>query len=427
MARPVTHGPSYVPAMSTLPAMKRIMRRPQHTWTVRHEPFALQPIAIIPVLPGDSLKAFSWQCRSVLDPIKARLSGWWLEHYWFYVKHRDLSAISGTLQDMMINPQASTSAAYSGARTITYNQGATTAIDFTYHCMIECVKWYFRVDDEAWNFAVDSLNTPYAQIGMPGWWDSLCKASDIAAQDIALTVGVDDVITASEVENMMSQWELLRSQGVIGDITYEDYLRSYGVSIPQASPSPGKPELLRVTRDWSYPVNTVEPTTGVPTSAVSWAIQEKADKNRFFSEPGFIFGLECVRPKIFSSAQKTAAAHWMLDAYRWIPAVLANDIRTSLVKFTAGTGPLPGLTADYVVDFRDLLLYGDQFTNVDLTAVTGMSALALPEVTGQRKYPTAALIDTLFVTPVTKRYLYSDGICKADIASRVTDFTPTLQ
>ena len=37
------------------------------------------------------------------EPVKSALSGWWLEHYLFYVKHRDLGDAQ-TLVNMMLDP-----------------------------------------------------------------------------------------------------------------------------------------------------------------------------------------------------------------------------------------------------------------------------------------------------------------------------------
>ena len=86
-----------------LPRVGRKLRQPKHTWNVRHLPFAIQPICIAPVLPGETLKNALIQARAVTRPVKHPLIGWWLEYYWFYVKHRCL-ADGETLQQMMLDP-----------------------------------------------------------------------------------------------------------------------------------------------------------------------------------------------------------------------------------------------------------------------------------------------------------------------------------
>ena len=54
-----------------------------------------------------------------------------------------------------------------------------------------------------------------------------------------------------------------------------------------------------MSSEWAYPANTVDPATGLPTGSASFAVNIRADKDRFFNEPGFIFGVTMVRPKIF--------------------------------------------------------------------------------------------------------------------------------
>ena len=87
----------------------RIPRRPAHPFFVRHRPFQIQPFMIAPVLPGETLKAANLQVRAVTDPLKNRLTGWWLEHYLFYVPHQALTDVT-TLEAMMLDPSATQSA-----------------------------------------------------------------------------------------------------------------------------------------------------------------------------------------------------------------------------------------------------------------------------------------------------------------------------
>ena len=77
----------------------RTLRRPQHPFSLMIRPFQLQPFSIAPVLPGETLKNLLTQARVVTDPLNplTRVVGWWCEHYYFYVKHRDLS--EGAVRD----------------------------------------------------------------------------------------------------------------------------------------------------------------------------------------------------------------------------------------------------------------------------------------------------------------------------------------
>lgn len=155
-------------------------------------------------------------------------------------------------------------------------------------------------------------------------------------------------------------------------------------------------------RDWQYPSNTVEATTGVPSSAVSWAVSDRLDKDRFFREPGFIFGVTVARPKIYMSNQKGAAVEMLNTAESWLPSLLGEQPWTSLRKFAATAGPVAGLGAspanDYWVDVRDLFMYGDQFVNFALTE-TDAGFVALPKA-GMNKH---------YVSDADRKALFADG------------------
>jgi len=188
-------------------------------------------------------------------------------------------------------------------------------------------------------------------------------------------------------------------------------------------------ELLRYVRDWTYPVNTVDPSDGSPFSACSWVIAERADKDRFFSEPGFVFGVTVTRLKFYSSKQTGNVASHMDDAYTWLPAVLANDRSTSLKLVANGSGPLPSnIDANgYYIDVRDLLMYGDQFINFALTE-TDAALTALPTNALQTRYPDEDMSEDLFIDNADASGLTRvryDGVVSLNIASTVRDHSPT--
>src|SRR3546814_10510072 len=106
-----------------------------------------------------------------------------------------------------------------------------------------------------------------------------------------------------------AQWEAMRSMQLTAS-TFEDWVKTFGVRVPKAEAEEShRPELLRYIREWSYPSNTINPADGTPSSAVSWSVAERADKDRFFSEPGFLFGCAVARPKVYFSKQKIGRAH----------------------------------------------------------------------------------------------------------------------
>lgn len=396
------------------------MRSPQHNFFLKQIPFTIQPFMIAPVLPGETLKNLLIQSRVVTDPILNSVTGWWLEYYFFYVKHRDLDD-RDTFADMMIDPGTTLTSLKETDDTVSqyFNPGTASQMNWVEKCLKTVTEWYFRAESEAWNnITINSL--PVASVVGNSWLDSFIN-DDSFQTSIEPTIDTSGAsVGISVIEQAMRSWEQLRLDNMT-DMSYEDYLRTYGVNIQKEIPH--KPELLRYIREWQYPSNTINPSTGAPTSAVSWAIAERADKDRFFTEPGFIFGVTCIRPKIYYGNQKSPGVTMLDDAYSWLPAVLADDPQTSLKQFTAGAngGILPNNTDDYWVDTKDLFLFGDQFINIDPTTA-GINSLVLPTAGGVWKYPTnQAMLDNLFVSAnATCRV---DGVVSLKIAGRLENTT----
>ena len=183
--------------------------------------------------------------------------------------------------------------------------------------------------------------------------------------------------------------------------------------------------MIRYVREWTYPTNTIDPTNGAARSAVSWSIQARADKDRFFPEPGFIFGCTVVRPKVYRT-QDGSLADWLMDALTWLPAIMADEPYTSLKQFTATNGPLATAVTDangYWVDVRDLFLYGDQFINY-AADTDKVNLVARPGATVKDwKYPSATDAAELFVDETTNRLIRCDGVVSLNILGRESDAT----
>jgi hypothetical protein len=380
------------------------------------------------------------QARVVSDPIKNPLIGWWYEMYFFYVKLRDLPG-----RDDFTAAMIDVSTDLSG-----YVQSGTTNVaEYTFdggmkwvnQCLQQVTTEYFRDEGEAWDLAaIDSI--PLAQIGVESWATKLTLDTDMAGYDVEAyaddqSAGGDDTLMASEIDAAMRQYSLLREHGVT-EMTYEDYLRSFGVKAAAAE-DPHRPELIRYVRQWTYPTNTITQGTGVPSSALSWSISERADKDRFFPEPGFVFGVSVVRPKIYLAAQKGAGVCMLDDAYAWLPAILRSDPRYSWKQFAETEGPLDGLalggTTGYWVDLADLFLKGDQFINFAMPAVGDDYPLAINQVplpaSGadtmaeiRAKYATEAMAEDLFIDDgdaAGKTRVRYDGVVSLQIASSLRE------
>ena len=406
--------------LKSAPRVGRKLRTPQHSWQVRNKPFTLQPVCIAPVLPGETLKNALFQARVVTEPIKNPLVGWWIEYYWFYVKHRDLAG-SATFQAMMIDPGTSmASQVVAGAELKMFRH--TNKIDWLGQCMDKIVADYFRGEGDA---PADVDGLPVVGLNGNSLFDSVMLSSTLATGDFSVDLNANATITASEVERALVQWEFLKANNLM-TMSYEDYLRTYGVKVDDPE-TVARPELLRYIREWSYPTNTVEATTGVPSSAVSWAISERMDKDRFFKEPGFIVGVTCARPKVYFSLQRTAGVNLLDDAYAWLPALMRDDPATSLKRLASNADSIITTTgnAEFVLDIKDLFVYGDQFVNFDIDAGTADgSYVALPSAGLEKRYPTETDINSLFVGGTPTALVKQDGVARFSILGGLDDSTP---
>lgn len=393
-------------------------RNPTHTFQLRTRPFQIQPFMIAPVLPGETLKNFLFQARVVTDPLKHPLIGWHLEHYWFYVKHRDLAG-SDDFQSMVLQFGHTMTAQETAADKVAFYH-KDNQIDYVGQCLKAVVEAYFRADGEAWNdYMLGDLPVARYNGQRDTWMESLTLDSNLSKGDGQET-------TAEDLDRNMMQYNFMR-QMEMTNMSYEDWLKTYGVRLA-AQERENRPELLRFTKDWSYPSNTVNPANGTPSSAVSWSVAERGDKDRFFKEPGFIFGVQVARPKMYMGTQLGNMASYLRTAFDWMPAIMSESPQTSLREFAEATGPLAGISttgdASYWIDMRDLFLYGDQFVNFALSETNAHLITSLPTAGMQAKYLTSATdIDNLFAAASPANTIRSDGICSMTIYGTQQDWT----
>lgn len=413
-----------VAVIQSQPRTGRKTRSPRHNFQIRHLPFQIQPFMIAPVLPGETLKNFLLQSRAVTKPIVNPLVGWWLEYYVFYVKHRDLDG-RDDFAAMMLDLDHSMSGYNEAANASYYHVGSS--INWTKLCLKRIVEEYFRNEGEAWDgYTINSM--PAAKINLDSVWNSAVLNDDfIAPADEPLVVGGDDTIMASEVDKMMRTWQFQRANKLT-EMDYDDWLATYGIAKrPEES---HVPELLRYIREWQYPSNTVDPLTGTPSSAVSWAVAERGDKDRFFREPGFIVGVSIARPKVYLKNQDGNLVDWMNDGLAWLPAIMRDDPFTSVRKYTDTTGPAAGVVTDtdgYWIDIKDLFLEGDQFINV-APSTAGLNAVSIPSAGMASLYPTKSDVDGLFTGSTdAARVVTQDGVVQLSILGALTDTTPDFR
>ena len=409
---------------------KRTMRSPAHPFMLRTRPYQIQPFMLSPVLPGETLRNLVTMSRVVTKPIKNALVGWWCEYYFFYVRLKDiefhLKETKGEwLADMVTNPGSWDPTPLQAAADAKFYH-PTGGVPWIKYAMETVVEYYFRDQGEDWDTAVlDGL--PLAQVGSRNWMDSLTlddnKRTD---RDVDLDINNDGNITAREMLEGMELYNAQRDAG-LEQMDYEDWVRTFGVQTEEVEDSVSKyrPELVRYFRQWQYPTNTVEPTTGVPSSAVSWINAFRADKDRLFKEPGFLIGLTVQKPKAYLSDPTGSLNAFMQRVENWLPALQHKEYERGFIGFDGTAGPLAGKIGaspdyeGYWVDLRDLFKYGDQFANFALDASS--SAVKILEATGRARYPSGTEIDALFAGD--DKYIQTDGIVNLSIAGRVVDRT----
>lgn len=427
MALPVLNT---LPMATKMPSVGRIMRRPQHTFQLQYRPFTIQPFMLAPVLPGETMKNLLLQTRTVTDPINNKLCGWWLGHYFFYVKLRDLESSSAATDftSMFLDEDADMSGYEQPAADQESWNVYTGGMKWVRYSLERIIDTYFRNEGESYSDYVitnaDVDNEYACKITNESFIQSALDSTAYLVDDFNVDLDADTVVEASEVSESMRRWQMLVAQNMV-EMSYEDFLQTYGVNVPEAKDD--VPELLRYTENWTYPTNTVDPSDGSVASACSWSVKERADKDRFFREPGFIIGVTTCKPKVYLKNINGAGASWMNDAYSWLPAMLSDDWRTSIKQFANGAGPLPTV-ADvdgYKVDMKDLFIHGDQWVGAPMTT-TNWNIVDLPDTTlSNRSYPSLTDCQNLFVggTAATQM-VRSDGVVRLSILGRQVDTTP---
>lgn len=428
------------PRVGVAPAYQatgRKARRPQHRFNLINKPYQIQPFCIAPVIPGESLKSAMLQAQLWSDPLASGMKniGWWNEYWLFYVKHRDLlgfetatDGLGKDLIDMFVTNESIAGHQDADGAVDTYCP--PKGVDFTRECLRRIVEEYFRDEGETFGgFTIDNL--PIAQIygkGQSDWSEKLTLAADYEDRRTDVDIDGDGTIYMNELELAWQEWAAMREAGLI-EMDYDDWMRTYGSqsTIPNTDRvDHHRPELLAHSREFSYPTNTVEPTTGAPSTAIGFRTGKRLGKAFFFPEPGWIIGLTCIRPKVYLGNQQGSVVSMMQTRDSWLPAILNNQMSVSHLLIAADAGPLEAImTTGYYVDLRDLLNYGDQFVNYTIPSTPPVGFVELPLSTGARRYPANTEVMAMFSNTTTGR-IRQDGVLSLMIMGRQQERTRNL-
>lgn len=412
-------------------AQRRVSRRPQHRMNLKLVPYEIQPFMLAPILPGETLENVMLQSQTWSDPLKAetRNIGWWLQYNYFYVRHRDLPAdVRTLLANMLLDESTDMSAIQATSQsysTYTYDG----AIDWTALCLEHVVSEYFRDDGEADDVSVGPSGLPLCQIYGRGTSDGLERLTlDVEYEDRRVDLVQSGHLYADDMSTMLGHWQAMRDAGLT-EMDYQDFMKTYGSTVREDEESPNlhRAEDIWSLREFTYPTNTVEPTTGVPAVAAGWRVQKSGGKRILADEPGFIFGVTYARPKIYLRAQKGSLAGMMASVKQWLPPMLHEHADLGHVLHDYAEGPLPNLFKDtvpdpdvehgYWLDIRDLLVYGDQFINYDPATAEPFSNLPLAD--GSRRYVATNEVRKMFATAFAATgVFYMDGVSTLSIKGR---------
>lgn len=398
----------------------RIQRRPNFALRGVIQPMGLYPYFFTPVLPGETLDKHTLKATIVSAPLADPLGGAWLETWLYYVRITD---IDPALADMFIGQLTSTSG---------YTAGGDQPRYFTKTGQIE---WCKRATEAIHN--TQFINEGETPVAHPDAVRMIKRInSDVFESTIQIPAGDTDSSFAgdSQGEPMTPQQEAyLRMKNMgMGIASYDEYLRMYGLKAEEVPRAAGVPELLAYRRYWSQPSNVIDPSTGAPTGAWYWKVDEENTKAKRFVEPGFVIGLWAVRPKLLDSKHVWPVASSLWGFEDWMPVYTLDDPAAGIKTIDANSQPFVteviSSTVNLMFDMRDLFALGEQFVNGTgrfppaKTSYRAWNGTATnPELRGE--YVASADLDALWADDEAAEGLDYDGIASLVIKGHVKDRT----
>lgn len=427
---------------------RRRHRRPSEPFNIRSRPFEITPFMIHPVLPNESLDNLLFQVDAYSDPIVNRSIGWHANYQFFYVPLMALAdnefgagnVSQEDIANMMLTAGASgdigTAVGVTSAISVP-NFAFKGAFDWLSECMASIINHFYRDEGDLTGYTpASSMEYPLAYVNQRSWIHSLKEESAIGDDDELPGVDeVEDLDILSGYTTHQSQWEIMRDSGQ-EDLSYDDYLRAQGVRVSssqrmtnqgEAAGTFPKPELLRFVKKWVSPISTFDPTDGSAATALKWTCGERADKTRYFKEPGFLVGVTCTTPKIYLGNTKGHLVGLLTQAEHWLPKVLQGFGYTSVreVLDSVTDGPLINQDEDYWFDLADGFNFGfGGFWNH--AAGAAQHIVGLPDGNPlNKRYLSEADIKAFFVDSTNDQHIYQDGVTSLDILTTVpADMTP---
>lgn len=398
----------------------RKRREPQFPLAGTMKPYGLYPLFASPVLPGETLSSAELKYRVISMPIRHPLVGAWLETWLVYVS---LTDIDNGLAEMFIKEDVATTGFTAPAERPRFFT-PSGKIDYLKLATDRVISAYFRDEGETGDRRIDTV--PLLRRANWDWAQNLMFRPDELDPSL--------LPSALPEDGTYTPLEIMRMAGM-SEITYERYLTQYGVSKKQAMKEAREPEILRYTRSWTLPTNTIDPGTGRPSSAWAWSETLKAEKAKRFDEPGFLIWFGAIKPKLYDKSFSGSLISSLWGFADWFPVYNLDDPAGGIKELEAGfVTNSSGETLLY--DHRDLLSHGEAFVNnwdgpyrLPQMAARNITSESLSVQDVRHHYPTEADINALFSesdqeTPDPKRQtVYYEGIGSLQITGHVVDTT----
>ena len=405
----------------------RPTRSPSTPFGLIWKPWVIQPCALFPVLPGETLTSMRLDLQFWTDPILSALKNtpWTFEYFSWYVKFRDLpgweSSADGLGRDliqMIESAEDLSSNADADGNALTYCPPG--GIDFTLEALKRVTECYFREPGQAWDkMTVDGLPVAHAFPGRRR--DVMDRLSTASAEDrrVAMPSYVGGLIYEAYQDYAATRND---ASGDLPSMDYEDFVRAAGGRAVVKSSDRDElhvPELVAYTRLFYYAVNTVEPSDGVPAVAFGKRVKQAMRKAYRLPEFGWILCAVLLRPKVFWKNQEGLFADMMQTRGNWFVSSDDFDSDAHWITIDDATGPLKATmdagNADYTVDLRSLLWHGEQFLNYAPAAASD-AVVTLPEADTDRDYPASGDILAPFVDSTNGR-IRGNGVVDISVKS----------
>jgi len=169
--------------------------------------------------------------------------------------------LEDAIRDMFVDPEnGDVAGTYGEAANVTWSYCAKGGVDWVKLATERVVDNWFRDEGEVMATYQTAAGNPIIQIKQKTFLDSLMD-EDVLPEGAALAGATD----MGDLDRLLDAFEQLRSLG-LSNMTYEDWLRSQGISIPGKDEN--KPELLWRSSDFQYPTNHIG--TDATNNAPDW-------------------------------------------------------------------------------------------------------------------------------------------------------------